>query len=308
MKKSTTIILALICCVLWAIVFPILKLLYIELNMTEDNAKLTLAGMRFFMAGILVLLYYIAVNRHFPRISSFKLFSKISILGIFHTTLLYAFFFIGASNTSGIKSAVLSQSSIFFVAILAHFLLKGEKISLKKGIALLLGIIGMITINVNSFGSFSELLGFKFIGEGYLLFSGFFNGIGTIITKKMGKNLDPIFLNGWQLTIGGGLLLVIGLFTYGNLITFPNIYSFLLFVSLILVSSIAFTLWFRILKNVKASEITIFKFTIPIIGAFSSALVVPGETMSIFTLLGLLLVSLGIYYCNKKPSGKESRI
>lgn len=299
MKKSTTIILALLCCLLWAIVFPILKLLYLELDMIDNNAKLTLAGMRFFAAGILVLIYYIVLYKKPPKINSLKLFRDISTLGIFQTTLLYAFFFVGTSNTTGIKSSVLSQSSIFFVVILAHFLLKDEKLNFKKSVALLLGIIGMIVININSLNASSDLLSFKITGEGYLLISGLFSAIGTIIAKKKGNTTNAILLNGWQMTIGGGLLLIVGVLTYGQLIAFPTSYSLALFLSLTLISAIAFTLWYQILKHVKASEITIFKFTIPIIGAFSSALVIPGETMSIFTFIGLLLVSMGIYYCNK---------
>lgn len=299
MKKSIAIILALLCCVLWAIVFPILKLLYLELDMVDNNAKLTLAGMRFFAAGILVLIYYITIYKKPPKINSLRLFRNISTLGIFQTTLLYAFFFVGTSNTTGIKSSVISQSSIFFVVILAHFLLKDEKLSLRKGLALLLGIIGMIVININSIDASSDLLSFKIIGEGYLLISGLFSAIGTIIAKKMGKTTNAILLNGWQMTIGGCLLLIVGIFTYGQLISFPTFYSLALFLSLILISAIAFTLWYQVLKHVKASEITIFKFTIPIIGAFSSSLLIPGETIEIFTILGLLLVSIGIYYCNK---------
>lgn len=255
--------------------------------------------MRFLTAGVLVLIYYIILYKKPPKISSLKLFRQISTLGIFQTTLLYAFFFVGASNTTGIKSSIISQSSIFFVVALAHFLLKDERLNFKKSLALILGIIGMIVININSLGDSSELLSFKINGEGFLLISGLFSSIGTIIAKKMGSKTNTILLNGWQMTIGGGLLLIVGFFTYGELIHFPDFYTLALFLSLILISAIAFTLWYQILKYVKASEITIFKFTIPIIGAFSSALVIPGETMSIFTLIGLILVSIGIYYCNK---------
>ena len=299
-KKYTTTILALICCILWALVFPILKLLYIELNIDDNTAKLTLAGMRFFMAGILVLLYYVITYRQFPKISSLRLFRHLGVLGLFQTTLLYAFFFIGTSNTSGIKSSVLSQSSIFFVAILAHLFLRDEKINLKKGIALLLGILGMLVININNHESFSDLLNISLTGEGYLLISGFFSAIGTIIAKRMGKSCNTILMNGWQLTMGGGTLIIIGLSTYGKLIHFPNSYSFILFLLLVLISAVAFTLWFNLLKYVKASEITVFKFTIPIIGSLSSAIIIPGETMSIYVLIGLALVSYGIYYCNAR--------
>ena len=299
MKKRTTIIIALISCLLWGLVFPVLKLLYLELNIIDDFAKLTLAGMRFFAAGILVLIYYAFSNKKFPKISSASNLEKLSILGVFQTTLVYSFFFVGASNTSGVKSSVLSQSSIFFVVILAHFLLKNEKINSKKNIALILGIIGMSVININNLGSQEGFLNFKLIGEGYLIISGFFGAIGTIQAKKLGKNFNAVLMNGWQLTIGGGLLLIVGILTYGKFIRFPNIYSFVLFLLLILISAIAFTLWYKILKHVKASEITIYKFTIPIIGAISSAIIIPGESISFYSFTGLVLVSVGIYFSNK---------
>ena len=70
MKKSKSIILALFCCLLWGLVFPILKLLYAELNITDNYAKVTLAGMRFLSAGILVLIYYRLSFKSFPKIKS----------------------------------------------------------------------------------------------------------------------------------------------------------------------------------------------------------------------------------------------
>lgn len=300
MKKSKSIILALFCCLLWGMVFPILQLLYDELNISNDFAKITLAGTRFFLAGILVLIYYVIANKKFPKITSVNMFAKLSTLGVFQTTLLYAFFFIGASNTTGVKSAVLSQFDIFFVVILAHFLLKNEKINFKKIMALILGLIGMVVVNINGFGDLNSFWDFTLEGEGYLIISGIFGAIGTILAKKFGKNIDAVLMNGWQLTIGGGLLLLIGLSTYGQFIIFPNTYSFILFLSLVLISAIAFTIWYSVLKHVSASEITIYKFSVPIIGAISSAIIVPGESLSIYTFIGLILVSIGIYLSNKK--------
>ncbi|NLJ90477.1 MAG: DMT family transporter [Clostridiales bacterium] len=300
MKKSKSIILALFCCLLWGLVFPILKLLYAELNITDNYAKVTLAGMRFLSAGILVLIYYRLSFKSFPKIKSIKEFAKLTVLGFFQTALLYAFFFIGSSHITGVKSAVLSQFDIFFIVFLAHFFLPNEKINSKKIIGVILGLVGIVVVNVNSIGSTDSLLSFTLLGEGFLIISGIFAAIGTIIAKKIGKDLNPVLLNGWQLTLGGGLLLIYGLITYGKLISFPNSLSFVLFVSLILVSAVAFTIWYRILRHVKASEITIYKFMIPIIGAIASAIIVPGESLSIYSFLGLILVSVGIYFSNKK--------
>ncbi len=300
MKKSKSVVLALFCCLLWGFVFPILKLLYLELNISNDYGKITLAGMRFFSAGILVLMYYMLSTKSFPKIKLPVEFGKLTVLGFFQTALLYAFFFIASSNTTGVKSAVLSQFDIFFVVFLAHFLLKNEKINSKKIIGVVFGLIGMVVVNITNLGDAGSFLNFSVYGEGFLIISGVFGAIGTIIAKKLGKNINAVLLNGWQLTIGGGILLIFGLFNYGKLISFPNTFSLLLFLSLILISAVAFTIWYRILRHVKASEITIYKFMVPIIGAIASAIIVPGENLSIYSFLGLILVSIGIYFSNKK--------
>ena len=169
----------------------------------------------------------------------------------------------------------------------------------KKVIALVLGLIGMVVININSIGSAEAFWSFAFKGEGFLLISGAFGALGFIIAKVVGKNMDPVFMNGWQLIIGGGLLLLIGRITYGQFIVFPNMYSVFLMVMLVLISAIAFTVWYYALQFVNASEMAIYKFTIPIIGSVVSAIVVPGEILSFFSLVGLALVSGGIYLSNK---------
>lgn len=299
MNKVKTIILALFCCLLWGLVFPILKLLYAELNLVNDFAKITLAGMRFFTSGVLVLIYYTISNKKPPKITSPNILARLSVLGVFQTTLLYAFFFIGASNATGVKSSVLSQIDIFFVVVLAHFLLQNEKMNYKKSLALILGLAGMVVVNINSLGIDGSFWNFNLMGEGYLIISGVFAAVGTIIAKKLGKDLNAILMNGWQLTIGGALLLVIGVSFYGNLIAFPNTFSIILFVLLIIISAFTLSIWYRVLRHVKASEITIYKFTIPIIGGISSAIIVPGESLSLYNFIGLILVSVGIYLSNK---------
>lgn len=299
MKKNKAIILALFCCLLWGFVYPILQLLYAQLNLVGDSAKITLAGTRFFSAGIIVMLYYILSKKRFPKITSVNELGRLSVLGLFQTTLLYAFLFIGASNSTGIQSAVLAQIEIFFVVVFAHFLLKNENMTSKKFLALALGLIGMVVININSIGTAEVFWSFTFKGEGFLIISGAFGALGFIIAKVVGKNLDPVFMNGWQLIIGGGLLLLTGRITYGQFIVFPNMYSVFLMILLILISAIAFTVWYYALQFVNASEMAIYKFTIPIIGSVASAIVVPGEILSFFSLLGLALVSGGIYLSNK---------
>jgi drug/metabolite transporter (DMT)-like permease len=294
---------AMTACILWAMVFPTLKWIYREMKMGEDiGAMMELAGMRFFIAGILILL----VSPFFTKKSFFRVrsgdFLKLSTLGIVQTSFLYFFFFIGTSNTTGVKSSVLSQSSIFFVFILAHLIFQDDRLTVKKAGSLLMGLAGIMLINLNQMDQ-ATFLDFHLWGEGFLLLSGFFSALGTILAKKMGRFEHPVLINGWQMTLGGAVLLAFGLYQYDwKWIVFPNMTAVGLFLILILISAGAFTIWYVLLQKEKASAITIYKFSIPMVGSLLSAVFVPGEQITLFILLGIVLVSGGIFYAIRSTS------
>ncbi|WP_318502573.1 DMT family transporter [Bacillus sp. T3] len=126
------------------------------------------------------------------------------------------------------------------------------------------------------------------------------------MAKELAKEIHPITLTGWQLTIGASLLLLIGVPQLDDhSLTFtPFGWGLLLYAALI--SSVAFALWFSILKYNKAGEMSIYNFLTPIFGAFLSALFIPGERMTIFMFVAMLLVAAGIIVINYR--GKENKI
>jgi drug/metabolite transporter (DMT)-like permease len=63
--------------------------------------------------------------------------------------LLYSFFYIGLSNTTGIKAAIITSSGSFFLVIISHYLFKNDKINIKKILGLLLGFTGVLLINLD---------------------------------------------------------------------------------------------------------------------------------------------------------------
>lgn len=59
-NKWAVIIIAIFCSLLWGSAFPVLKISYQELHMAPDDtmAKIVFAGMRFLIAGIIILVFY----------------------------------------------------------------------------------------------------------------------------------------------------------------------------------------------------------------------------------------------------------
>ncbi len=58
--------------------------------------------------------------------------------------------------------------------------------------------------------------------------------------------------------------------------------------------------WFYLLHIYPATTLAAFSFFTPISGVFLSSLFVPGEPISLSLLISLALISVGIYWVNKR--------
>ncbi|RKD34153.1 DMT family transporter [Thermohalobacter berrensis] len=302
--KKYSILTALFCSILWGSAFPVLKISYTELNISPENiyAKVLFAGMRFFIASVLLIFmtsFYIQESKKINKNILLQLF----LLGILQTTLQYFFFYNGLSNTTGIKGAVLTASGSFFVVVLAHIVYHDDKMDLKKIIGLISGFGGVILINWERQGlDFS----FSLFGEGFLLFSALVSSFGTILAKNLSRKVHPFTVTGLQMFIGSVILLLIGLIgTEGKLLAFtPKAWLLLIYASFL--SATAFALWYSLLKYNKAGEITIYKFMIPVSGSLLSSIFLPDEKLTNFILISLILVSLGIVSINYEKKREKS--
>lgn len=302
MKKKVMIPLALIACVLWASAFPTLKTLYILLDIgTDVGVKLQLAGTRFSIAGLVILIFYTIRFKQLPFQLKGKQWLQVLLLGLIQTSIMYTMFYIGVYNTTGVKSSILSQGSTFLIVILAHFIYHDDKLHRGKIIGLILGFSGILLVNFNSISLDQKLLEFSLFGEGFMLLSGIFSATGTFYAKRLSKTLKPILMTGWQLTFGGLMLLIVGLNTAQEQLVFDDPMSVILLGYSVLISAGAFTLWFTLLQKNKASELSMIKFSIPVLGAIFSALLLDGENFSVFVVVALIMVAFGIYQCNREP-------
>lgn len=294
-KQWVVISIAIFCAILWGSAFPVLKISYIEMNMAPEDtmAKVVFAGMRFFLAGLLLLGGLLIINRGALKLSRRQI-PIIILFGILQTALQYYFFYNGLAKTSGMQGAILVSSGSFFTVVLAHYFYVNDRMDIPKLIGLIAGFAGIALAN---WGEQFEL-SFSWTGEGYMILSGLTGAIGTIMAKELAQGIHPFSLTGWQLTIGAGIMLLIGTpQLQQNAITFTPLGWGLLLYSAIL-SAVAFALWYSLLKYNKAGEISIYKFMTPVSGAILSAIFIPEEELTIFVLAGILLVALGFLAIN----------
>ncbi|MDF2594377.1 MAG: protein of unknown function transrane [Clostridia bacterium] len=294
-----TTAIAILCSLLWGTPFPVLKIVYREMNIASSNLadNITLISLRFILAGIILFIFGLGTRTPLFKVNKPQIM-LICILGAFNTTLQYFFFNIGLNNTNGIKASILGQIGIFFSILLAHFVYTDDKLTLKKFFGLLLGFGGLILVNLDkgSVGLFS----FSILGDGFMIFSGLTSALAMFIAKKLGKELPSLVFTCWQMLFGSILLFFVGIAMGGS----PSALHFTglstgLILYLALVSSVAFYLWYAILKYRKVSELAMFKFIIPITGSLLTGLLIPGEVLLPVHFISLLLVSAGIIMVNK---------
>lgn len=294
-----TTLIAIFCNILWGSAFPVLKIVYKEMNISGDDMaqNIVFISLRFLMAG--VLLFAICIITKLPLFHlSPKDFLSLILLGFFSTTFQYFFFNIGVANTNGIKASILGQVGIFFSVLLSHFIFKNDSINLPKIIGLLFGFAGLVVINLEQ--QTGNLLAFKLYGEGFMIIAGIMGSLALILAKKLGKNMPTTVMTAWQMVFGAMLLFIVGLFMGGkpsNLSFTPLSITLLFYLAFL--SSVAFGLWYYILQFRKVGELSLFKFIVPISGSILTAIFLPEEQFLSVHLVGLIFVSFGIIIVNQ---------
>ena len=295
MKKPIVVAcLALLCCLLWGSAFPCVKIGYEWFNIADTGSQLLFAGYRFTLAGILTFIIGSIIERRFLTMKQ-KAFPFIFAQGVLQTAIQYFCFYIGMAHTTGTKGSIINASNAFVSIVAAHFILKNEKMTSEKWLGCLLGIAGVITVNLvpGAWGS-----GFSLQGEGMVALCAIAYGLSTITLKKISHMDSPITITAYQLLFGGAMLLLIGKEWGGTMERF-TIPSMLLLLYMALISTVAFCIWATLVKYNQVSKIAVYTFSIPIFGVILSGIFLGESVLTIQNLLALVLVSGGIILINK---------
>ena len=301
-KKSWVIILAIFCSVLWGSAFPVLKITYREMNIASDDlyGKILIAGARFFIAGMMILIYALITMKENVKIKSGGDLARVAVLGVVQTSLNYFFFYIGLANTTASKGAIINSLSNFLIIILAHFIYSNDKLNNNKISGIILGLLGVLIVNLNS----GLDLGFTFQGEGFMFIAVITAVISSFMVKSFSRHMHPVLLSAYQLIFGGLVMLVVALGgTYDTLKLTPI--SIGLFIYSAFLSAVAFTLWYALLKYNKPGEITMFRFLIPVSGSMLSVIFLK-EKLTLNVALSLIFIVAGIILVNKEPKKSKN--
>ncbi|WP_407438396.1 DMT family transporter [Lelliottia sp.] len=295
-RKNVAYACATLCCLLWGSSYPAIKSGYELFQIATDDipSKVVFAGYRFLFAGLLLLIFALAQRKPIARLTP-RQFGQLSLLGLTQTTIQYTFFYIGLAYTTGVKGSIMNATGTFFSVLLAHFIYQNDKLSYNKTIGCILGFAGVMLVNFNS-----GLMDFSFVwqGDGFVVLAAFILSAATLYGKRISQTVDPTVMTGWQLAIGG-LVLVVGGYSTGGTLEVHSMEAVAILGYLTLLSSVAFALWSMLLKVNRVSMIAPFNFVIPVAGTVLSAIFLGENILDIKYAIALVLVCSGIWWVNK---------
>ncbi len=293
-SPQMAILIAIFCNLLWGTAFPTIKIGYELFSIADStSSKILFAGIRFFLSGLILFAYHCVTTKKIPTVKG-KNYQWILVLALVQTTAQYFFAYIGVSNTTGAASTIFSSLSACYAVVLAHFFLKNDRLTIPKVVGSIVCVIGIL---ISTLGEGS--IHFSLNGEGMLLISQLCFAVGSVLNKKITQTDEPLAVTSYNLSIGGLVLIFIGLGGGGKLAT-VSLGGLLVLLYLSLLSALAFTLWSQLLKYHPVGKISVFTFIVPITGTLFSALVLGEDIMHIKYPLSLILVTLGIYTIHMK--------
>ena len=303
-RTGIVALLACVCCILWGSAIPVIKTGYrlMEVDAADTASQIVFAGVRFTLAGLLVLIF--ASIREKKVLIPDRTILKYAVpVCLAQTVGQYFFFYIGVAHTSGVKGGIITGLGNFIAILMACLIVRNERMTGRKMAGCVLGFAGVVVINL--MGKSLDM-GFTLTGEGFILISQVAYGISTILINIDSKKVSPVVLSGTQFTMGGVVLILIGIGMGGHFGNITAVGVVIIFY-LAMVSAVAYTLWSVLLAWNDVSKVAIFGFVNPLCSVILSALIL-GEVKQAFntgSLVALLLVCAGIYIVNCKAKQKN---
>lgn len=300
---NSTTFLAIIACWLWSTAFVGVKI------GLEYHSPFQFAGIRFFISGVLIFLYFGKPKEYFKQLKdNLKFILLLSLVQIFAQ---YALFYSGIDLLPSALAAMIIGSQPLFIALVAHFSFHNDRMTPLKTGSILIGVVGIAIITLGR----SKVVmqgNLELLGVGLLLINNLVSGYSNVIIAKRSAGISPVVLSSTSLIIGGIMLSLVSVPLEGiNTGPFPPKYWYSL-AWLSFLSAAAITIWYSLLKRpgVKVSILNVWKFLIPVSGAGLSWILLANEKPDLISIVGMLVIALSLVslnYSNRREQKRNSK-
>ncbi len=212
--------------------------------------------------------------------------------GLLAFCLTYGAVYWAEQHISSGLAAVLFATFPLFVAILAHFLLPGEPLTLWKLAGTVLGFAGVAVI----FSEDLTLIGGEqaYLAAGLALLAPPACAVTSVAIKRWGKTIHPLSNSGIPMGITAGVMGAAALaFESDRTIQINAVSVSALLYLAIFGTAVTFSLYYWLLRQVTATGLSLIAYMTPVVAVFVGT-VFMDETMTGRILAGTVLVVLGV--------------
>jgi drug/metabolite transporter (DMT)-like permease len=255
---------------------------------------LQLSGFRQLFAGTLYLIFFFIKGFKLPTKEQFIQFLWMSMLMIVINNGLTTWSMVYMPSGLG---SVVGASSPIWIALISSFLFKETKLNITTVAGLLLGVAGIFII----FSDYIDALFNSSFSIGILLnvIASIVWAFGTIFTVRNARHVNPYFSLGWQMFIGGIILLTVsyctGQFTS---VAHIDISAWGAIAYLVIIGSIvSYSAFIYALKRLPAAQVSIYAYINPIVAVIVGALL-NNEKLTLIIAVGTVVTIVGIYLVN----------
>ena len=286
---------ALLVMLLWGSLYPAIKLgyTYLAVNTSSVPDIMMLAGNRFLVCGSVITLLALRRGDRLNMNVKTSIWPVIG-LGLTGVVIHYVLNYTSLTMTESGRAAILKASGPLLYICLSFLFMRDEKFSWLKILGGVLGFAGIAAMNAGAEAGFS-------IRTGDLLMIG--ASLAGIISNLFGKKAmacnSPFVVTGVSQLFGGVVLTVLAVVLRAEMLHF-SLMGVLVFGYTCFASTVAYLLWYKIMKLIPLSEMYLIKFCEPVFACVFGAVIFGENIFTIQYLLSFLLICTGVIIGQKQ--------
>jgi len=241
------------------------------------------------------LFYFLFVNEKVEK----KDIIRLAICGVFGVAINQLLFFEGLNLTTPINAAIIMTINPVLVIIMSALILF-EKINIRKGIGIALGLVGASTLILNG-GSVSGNTNFM-LGNMFVFINAASYGLYLVLVKPLMQKYHPITVMFY--VFGFGLLYVLP-FGYTELldvdwVSFPTIIIWEVLFVVVCTTVIAYLLNSSALKLLNPSTVSIYIYLQPVLATLF-AIFRGSDALDEMKIVSAIIIFIGVYLVSVRP-------
>jgi drug/metabolite transporter (DMT)-like permease len=208
-----------------------------------------------------------------------------------------AVFYVGITYTTVSHAGVLMNTQPFFVAIMAHFILRDDRLTIRKILGIVFAFIGVSIL----FSGHGDLRSGSLLGDSLIMSSSFLWATQTIYIKRFTDHWHSIPLVLHPMVISIYIFLVFYLiFEVHTVQVLDTTVLISLFYQSVIVAGYGYIGWTKLLLKYKASHLSVFVFIMPV-AAVVLGIIFLNDPFSMKLFVSLFFVAVGILIVNIVP-------